>query len=128
MHQASREAWYSAPSSRVFARKLVYRRHFESRGGGGGQTASTSFNIGDNKRNVEQMLKQSLNVYKLIQHRFNTVSRGWQTVSTFLFNKIEWMLKHMLKSFARALSNNRVTLLMLYGEAPPQCPNPYPVS
>ena len=76
----------------------------------GGQTASTSHNIRDNKRNVEQVLKQSLNAFILIQHRFNfdstsfnTVSRGWQTVSTLLFNKIEWMLKQMLKPFARGL-------------------------
>ena len=34
----------------------------------GRQTASTSFNIRDNKRNVEQMLKQGLNAFKLIQH------------------------------------------------------------
>ena len=39
--------------------------------GGGGQTASTSFKIRDNKRNAEQMLKQSLNAFKLIHHRFN---------------------------------------------------------
>ena len=98
----------SVPGSRVFTRKLVYERHFESRGG---QTVSTSFNIHDNKRNVEQMLKQSENVFKLIQHRFNfdstsfnTVLRGWQTVSTLLFNEIEWMLKQMLKPFARAFS------------------------
>ena len=32
----------------------------------GGQTAS--FNICDNKRNVEQMLKQGLNAFKLIQN------------------------------------------------------------
>ena len=45
------------------------------------------------------MLKQSLNAFKLIQHRFNfdstsfnTVSRGWQTVLTLLFNKITSVL------------------------------------
>ena len=37
----------------------------------GGQTASTSFNIRDNKTNVEWLFKQSLNSFKLIQHRFN---------------------------------------------------------
>ena len=36
----------------------------------GGQT-STSFNICNNKRNVECLLNQSLNACKLIQHRFN---------------------------------------------------------
>ena len=53
------------------------------------------------------MLKQSLNTFKLIQHRFNfnstsfkTVSRESQTVSTLLFNKIQWMLK----PFARGLT------------------------
>ena len=34
----------------------------------GGQTASTSFNIHDKKKNVEQMLKQSINTFKLVQH------------------------------------------------------------
>ena len=32
----------------------------------GGQTASSSFNIRDNKRNVEWLLKQNLNAFKLI--------------------------------------------------------------
>ena len=36
-----------------------------------GQTASTSINSRDNKRNVEWLLKQSLKACKLIQHRFN---------------------------------------------------------
>ena len=35
--------------------------------------------------------------------RFNTIARGWQTVLRVLFNKIERMLKQMLKSFAWAL-------------------------
>ena len=39
----------------------------------GAQTPSTSFNIRENKRNVEWLLKQSLNAFKLIQHRFNFV-------------------------------------------------------
>ena len=68
-------------------------------------------NIPENKRNVERMLKQSLKAFKLFQHRFNfastrfnTAERGWQTLSTLPFNKIERMLKQMLKPFARALS------------------------
>ena len=48
----------------------------------GGQTASTSFNIRKNKRNVEWLLKQSLNAFKLIQHRFN--------FNSTCFNKVEW--------------------------------------
>ena len=48
----------------------------------GWQTASTSFNIRKNKRNVEWLLKQSLNAFKLIQHRFNFHST--------CFNKVEW--------------------------------------
>ena len=67
-------------------------------------------NIPENKRNVERMLKQSLKAFKLFQHRFNfasthfnTAERGWQTLSTLPFNKIERMLKQMLKPFARAL-------------------------
>ena len=65
-------------------------------------------NIPENKRNVERMLKQSLKAFKLFQHRFNILStrfnnveRGWQTLSTLRFNKIERMLKQMLKPFAR---------------------------
>ena len=75
-------------------------------------------NIPENKRNVEWMLKQSLkalNSFNIdsttFQHfstRFNTVEKGWQTLSTFPFNKIERMLKRMLKSFARALSGNEL--------------------
>ena len=84
--QASQEAWYSVPSSRGFARKVVYGRHLESRGAGGGgggrgQTASTSFNIRENKRNVEQMLKQSLKAFKLIQYRFNKFQHGFKGVA-----------------------------------------------
>ena len=45
------------------------------------QTASTSFNIHDNKENVEQMSKQSLNAFRLIQHRFNFDSTSFNTVS-----------------------------------------------
>ena len=66
-------------------------------------------NILEKKRNVEWMLKQSLKAFKLFQHRFNILStrfnnveRGWQTLSTLPFNKIERMLKQMLKPFARA--------------------------
>ena len=44
----------------------------------GGQTASNSFNIRDNNRNVEQMLKQSLNAFKLIEHRFNKFQTRFQ--------------------------------------------------
>ena len=68
-------------------------------------------NIPENKRNVERMLKQSLKAFKLFQHRFNFAStrfnseeRGWQTLSTLPFNKIESMLKQMLKPFARAFT------------------------
>ena len=42
----------------------------------GRQTASTSFNIRENKRNVEWLLKQSLNAFKLLQHRFNMFQHG----------------------------------------------------
>ena len=72
-------------------------------------------NILENKRNVEWMLKQSLKAVKLFQHRFNILStrfnnveRVWQTLSTLPFNKIERMLKQMLKPFARALSRFEV--------------------
>ena len=58
------------------------------------------------------MLKQSLKAFKLFQHRFNILStrfnnveRGWQTLSTLPFNKIERMLKQMLKPFARAFTS-----------------------
>ena len=74
-------------------------------------------NILENKRNVEWMLKQSLKAFKLFQHRFNILStpfnkveRGWQTLSTLPFNKIERMLKQMLKPFARAFSNINVVV------------------
>ena len=40
--------------------------------------ASTSFNIRDNKRNDELLLKQSLNAFELIQLRFNFVSTSFQ--------------------------------------------------
>ena len=57
------------------------------------------------------MLKQSLKAFKLFQHRFNVLStrfnnveREWQTLPTLPFNKIERMLKQMLKPFARALT------------------------
>ena len=53
-----------------------------------GQMVSSSFNIRENRRSVEWLLKQSLNAFKLIQNRFNfvstcfsTVERGEQTVS-----------------------------------------------
>ena len=78
------------------------------------QMTSLRFNIPnilENKRNVEWMLKQSLKAFKLFQHRFNILStrfnnveRGWQTLSTLPFNKIERMLKQMLKPFARAFT------------------------
>ena len=62
------------------------------------------------------MLKQSLKAFKLFQHRFNILStrfnnveRGWQTLSTLPFNKIERMLKQMLKPFARAFTINART-------------------
>ena len=46
----------------------------------GGQTASISFNVRDNKRNVEWSLKQRVNAFKLIQHRFNFDSTCFNTV------------------------------------------------
>ena len=80
-----------------------------------GQTALTSFNIRETKRNVEWLLKRSLDVLKLTQHRFNfdsTCSKwggggGKQTVLTSLLNKIERTLKQMVKPFAQALSDNQ---------------------
>ena len=78
-------------------------------------------NILENKRNVEWMLKQSLKAFKLFQHRFNILSTrfnnvegGWQTLSTLPFNKIERMLKQMLKLFARALRRNKHHHLPLF--------------
>ena len=66
-------------------------------------------NIPENKRNVERMLKQILKAFKLFQRwfnfastRFNMTERGWQTLLTLPFNKIERTLKQMLKPFARA--------------------------
>ena len=63
------------------------------------------------------MLKQSLKAFKLFQHRFNILSTrfnnvkgGWQTLSTLPFNKIERMLKQMLKPFARALREQVLNL------------------
>ena len=44
----------------------------------GGQTASTLFDIRDNKRNVGRLLKKSLNAIKLIQHRFHMFQHGWK--------------------------------------------------
>ena len=68
-------------------------------------------NIPENKTNVERRLKQSLKAFKLFQHRFNILStrfndveRGWQTLSTLPFSKIERMLKQMLKPFTRAFT------------------------
>ena len=59
------------------------------------QMASTNFNI-FKKRKVESMLRQSLNSFKPFLHPsdfvsicFDTFERGWQTVSTLLFDKIE---------------------------------------
>ena len=60
--------------------------------------ASTSFNTRDNKTDVEAMFKRISTHSTSIQQ----VSRGWQTVLTLLFNKIEWILK----PFARILSND----------------------
>ena len=57
------------------------------------------------------MFKQSLNAFKLkqypfdstsIQHCFKGVANGFNIQ---LFNKIEWMLKQMLKPFARVLTD-----------------------
>ena len=38
-------------------------------------------NIPENKRNVEWMLKQSLNAFNLFQHRFDTFQLGWKGVA-----------------------------------------------
>ena len=69
-----------------------------------GQTTSTSFqhsNIPENKRNAEmnvevklnRTLLNSLNIdstsFQHVSTHFNSVERGWQTLSTFLFNTIE---------------------------------------
>ena len=48
------------------------------------------------------MLKESLKALKLFQRRFNNVERGWQTLLTLPFNKIE----RMLKPFSRALTRD----------------------
>ena len=42
---------------------------------------TTSFNISDNKRNIEQMLKESLNAFKLIEPRFNMFQHGFKGVT-----------------------------------------------
>ena len=47
----------------------------------------------DNKRNVEQMLKQSLNAFKLIQHRFNFNSTSFKTVSRGVANGFDIALQ-----------------------------------
>ena len=70
-------------------------------------------NIPENKRNVEWMLKQSLKAFKLFQHRFDNISTLFNTLSTFPFNKIERMLKRMLKSFARAFSTDKYMVSLL---------------
>ena len=59
------------------------------------------------KQNVTNSLfreKLFQNRFNFASTRFNTAERGWQTLSTLPFNKIERMLKQMLKPFARALS------------------------
>ena len=74
----------------------------------------------ENKRNVEWMLKQSLKAFKLFQHRFNMLStrfnnveRGWQTLSTLPFNKIERMLKQMLINKLTSVFHASVLLLIM---------------
>ena len=42
----------------------------------GGQMASTSFNIRENKRNFEWLLKQSSNAFKLVQIRYSMFQYG----------------------------------------------------
>ena len=64
-------------------------------------------NIPENKKNVERMLKQNLEAFKLFQHRLKIAfqcGKGRQTLLTLPFNKIEKMLKRMLKPLARALT------------------------
>ena len=52
----------------------------ERKGGGGGHAPSTSLNIRDNKRNIEWLLKQSLQAFKThsasIQLGFNMFEDG----------------------------------------------------
>lgn len=60
----------------------LVRTHLTNNVQRGGQTASTSFNIRKNKRNVDWLLKKNLNAFKLIQHRFNFHST--------CFNMVEW--------------------------------------
>ena len=81
------------------------QRHIPKNVERGTQTpASTSFNIRENKRNIEWLLKQNLNAFKLIQHRFNLDSTCFNTVETkwgangftSLFNKTERILKPMM--------------------------------
>ena len=67
--------------SRGLRNRLVRTRTPNNVEKGGRETASTSFNIRDNKRNVEQILKQSLNTFKLIQHRFNKFPHGFKGVA-----------------------------------------------
>ena len=62
-----------------------------------GKTASTSFNIRENKGNVDWLLKQSLNAFNIDSTR---LKRGGDTVSTSLFNKIE----RVLNAFSRVLT------------------------
>ena len=45
-----------------------------------GQTTSTRVNFPGNKRIVESMLKESLNAFKLVQHRFNIASTHFNNV------------------------------------------------
>ena len=51
---------------------------------------------------VEAKFKGFQHLFNILSTRFNNVKRGWQTLSTLPFNKIEGMLKQMLKPFATA--------------------------
>ena len=76
-----------------------------------GQTTSTPLQHSEHSREQKKCWTYvEAKSFKLFQHRFNfastrfnTAEMGWQTLSTLPFNKIERMLKQMLKPFARAL-------------------------
>ena len=79
-----------------------------------GQTTSTPLQHSEHSREQKKCwtdVEAKFKGFKLFQHwynfastRFKRAERGWQTLSTLPFNKIERMLKQMLKPFARALS------------------------
>ena len=76
------------------------------------QTASTPFNIFENKEKVESMLRESLNLFKLDSTSFQHFLRFQESVLDDLFKRtehlaqqsVECMLKQLLKRFKRAFS------------------------